>query len=137
MNDLPFEERYQDVLQNMEFGIIQVYREHPEMTDWEALVAIEALLRTYRAEKKGRQIAEPSLDPLAEQIYGIVEAMCQWRLGRETLLDQEGNPVVIPMEPVTLDEIIACLKRVRKSINLWTREGGRRGYLTRVSQFVP
>lgn len=41
------------------------------------------------------------------------------------------------MEPVALDEIIACLKRVRKSINLWTREGGRRRYLTFVSQFVP
>ena len=43
----PFEERYQDVLQNIEFGITQVYRNHPEMTDWEALAAIEALLRAY------------------------------------------------------------------------------------------
>ena len=39
-------------------------------------------------------------------------------------------------EPVTRDEIIACLKRVRKSIHLWTREGGRQGYLTFVSRFI-
>lgn len=36
MNDLPFEKRYEDVLQNIEFGIIRVFRDNPEMTDWEA-----------------------------------------------------------------------------------------------------
>ena len=40
------------------------------------------------------------------------------------------------VESISLDEIVACLKRVRKSINRWTRTGGRQGYLTFVSQFV-
>jgi hypothetical protein len=133
---LPFEERYEDVLQNIEFGIVRVYHDHPEMTDWEALSAIEALLRTYQTEAKGRQAASLSLNPLAEEVYDLVETMCEWRLGREKLYDKEGEPAEIPVEPVTLDEIIACLKRVRKSINHWSREGGRRGYLTFVSQFI-
>lgn len=132
-----FEERYEDVLQNIEFGIIRVYHGHPEMTDWEALTAIEALLRTYRAEAKGRQAAPPSLDPLADEVYDSVEAMCEWRLGREMLFShEEGEPVEFPVEPITLDELMACLKRVRKSIKFWGREGGRQGYLTFVSQFV-
>lgn len=132
-----FEERYEDVLQNIEFGIIQVYHNHPEMTDWEALAAIEALLRTYRAEAKGRQAAPPSLNPLAEEVYDLVETMCEWRLGREMPFSaKEGEPMEFPVEPITLDELIACLKRVRKSIKFWSREGGRQGYLTFVSQFV-
>jgi len=136
-SSLPFEERYQDVLQNIEFAIIQVYRDHPEMTDWEALAAIEALLRKYRAEVRGRQAKPPSLAPLADEVYEFVKTMCEWRLGRETLFaDKEGTPLNLPIEPITLDELIACLKRVRKSINLWTREGGRQGYLTFVSQFI-
>ena len=134
---LPFEERYQDILQNIEFGIVRVYHDHPEMTDWEARTAIEALLRTYQAEAKGRQAPSPSLDPLAEEVYDFVEGMCEWRLGREKpFSDKEGKPMEFPVEPITLHELIACLKRVRKSINRWSREGGRRGYLTFVSQFV-
>jgi len=134
---LPLEERYQDILQNIEFGIVRVYHDHPEMTDWEARTAIEALLRTYQAEAKGRQAPSPSLDPLAEEVYDFVEGMCEWRLGREKpFSDKEGKPMEFPVEPITLHELIACLKRVRKSINRWSREGGRRGYLTFVSQFV-
>jgi len=134
---LPFEERYQDVLQNIEFGVTQVYRNHPEMTDWEALAAIEALLRTYRAEAKGRQVAPPSLDPLAGEVYDFVESMCEWRLGREMPFSKKGGELMdLPVGSITLDEIMACLKRVRKSINRWNRRGGRQGYLTFVSQFV-
>jgi len=136
-SSLPFEERYEDVLQNLEFGIVQVYHNHPEMTDWEALAAIEALLRTYRAEAKGRQASPPSLNPLAEEVYDLVETMCEWRLGREMpFSNKEGEPMELPLEPITLDELIACLKRIRKSINFWNREGGRQGYLTFVSQFI-
>ena len=40
-------------------------------------------------------------------------------------------------EPVPVVEIVSCLKRVRKSINRWSREAGRQGYLTFVSQFIP
>ncbi len=137
MSRLPFEERYEDVLQNIEFGIIQVYSEHPEMTNWEVLAAVEALLRIYRAEAKGRQATSPSLAPLAQEVYDSVKMMCEWRLGREmTFLDEEGEPVELSPEPITLDELVACLKRVRKSINFWNREGGRQGYLTFVSRFI-
>lgn len=132
-----FEERYEDILQNIEFGIVQVYRNHPEMTDWQALDAIEALLRKYRAEVKGRQTSRPSLDLLAGQTYDLVETMCEWRLGREvSFTDKEGEPLDLSPEPVTLDEIVACLKRVRKSINRWRRIGGRQGYLTFVEQYI-
>jgi hypothetical protein len=134
---MTFEEQYEDVLQNIEFGIIRVYREHPEMTDWEASIAVEALIRVYNAEVKGRQIKAPSLPPLAQQVYESAGAMCELRLGRETLLDEEDGPVDLDMPSLSLDEIIACLKRVRKSINLWSRERGRQGYLTYLSQFIP
>ena len=138
MSELPFEERYEDILQNIEFGIVQVYREHPEMTNWDVLAAVEALLRTYRAEAKGRQPAPPSLAPLAQEVYDSVKVMCEWRLGREMpFLSEEGEPVELSPEPITLDELGACLKRVRKSINFWNREGGRQGYLTFVSRFIP
>jgi len=132
-----FEQQYEDILQNIEFGIVQVYREHPDMTDWDALNAVENLIRLYNAEVKGRQPALPSLDSLAQSVYESVKMMCEWRLGRETpFRDDEGAPVETVLDPITLDEMIDCLKRVRKSINRWHREGGLQGYLTFVSEFI-
>jgi len=130
------EEQCEDVLQNIEFGIVQVYRDHPHMTDWQALNAIEALLRAYQAEAKGIQPPPRPQDPLAQEVYGSVAAMCEWRLGRGTLWDKEGKPMETGPQPITLDEMVACLKRIRKSINRWTQRGGRQGYLSFVSQFI-
>lgn len=36
----PFEEKYQDVLHNIETALVQSYREQDEMADWEALTAV-------------------------------------------------------------------------------------------------
>jgi len=138
MNELPLEEQYEDVLQNIEFGIVQVYREHPKMTNWDALAAVEALISVYRAEEKGRQAEPPALAPLAQKAYEMAKMMCEWRLGREMPFQDEEGKVAedLSPKPITLNEIIACLKRIRKSINFWTKQGGRQGYLTFVSQFV-
>lgn len=132
-----FEERYMDILQNIEFGIVCVYDENPQMEDWQALAAIEALLAAYQAEDKGRQHRPPTLDALSEQVYTSVRAMCEWRLGRNILREEDGTPSDFQPSPITLKEMIDCLKRVRKSINHWTRAGGRQGYLTFVQQYFP
>jgi len=132
-----FEERYEDVLQNIEFGIVQVYRDHPEMTDWQALDAVEAVLRKYQAETRGRQARLPTLDLVAEEARDRVETMCEWRLGRAApFMDEEEQRLEISPEPISLDEIIACLKRIRKSIKYWKRQGGQQGYLTFVEPFI-
>ena len=137
MDDQTFEERYLDVLQNLEFGIIQVARRHPKMSDWEALAAVEALMQVYRAEATGREARLPELDPLAEETYGIVESMCEWRLGRGQFVDNEGEPMELPVEPITAEEMYKCLKRIRDSIRKWTKRAGRQGYLRYIDQFFP
>ncbi len=34
------------------------------------------------------------------------------------------------------EEMIACLHRILRSIELWQKEGGRRGYYNFVNQFI-
>ena len=41
-----------------------------------------------------------------------------------------------PSAPISPEEAVLCLKRIRKSIARWTKVGGRQGYLTFVSQYV-
>ena len=127
------EDQYLDVLQNIETGIVGVYLDHAELTDAEALKAVEALIRAYQAEAK--QTAPPPLHlpPLATAVFESVKAMCEWRLGRQPLLGHGQSP---DLPAKTLDEMVACLKRIRRSIERWDKRGGNRGYLDFVKQYV-
>ena len=140
-----FEEEYLDVLQNIEFGIISVYRQHPEMVDWDALKAIEILIREYQAEETGRSVPDVDLKSLPRQVYDSVKAMCEWRLGGSQIQKEEKKlffklrstkSADLPIEPKTMEEIILCLKRIRKSIERWNKRRGRQGYLDFISDFV-
>jgi hypothetical protein len=64
--------------------------------------------------------------------------MCEWRLGRESLAtkDLDAKTKIPDPEAISIDEVIACLKRIRKSIKRWGRVGGRQGYLQYIDQFV-
>jgi len=131
------EEEYEDVLQNIEFAIMGVYREYPELVDSEVEKAVNALILAYQAEMKQRTPSPVSLTPLGQQVYVRVQSMCEWRLGRgEAFVAEDGARLPKP-EPLSLDAMIACLKRVRKSVHTWTRREGRQGYLRFVEEFFP
>ncbi len=129
-----FEEEYQDVLQNIESAIVGVYRDHPDLADFQVDQALEALGRSYQREKTGGTGAPPK-SALAQEVYRAVKVMCDWRLGRENVVDEEGQPMGVP-EPLSVDEIQACLKRLRKSIETWSKHGGTQGYLNYIRQFI-
>src|SRR5262245_44389628 len=133
----PFEEQYEDVLQNIEFAIVSTYRERPEeISDWSVEAALDALLRAYGAEQTARSIPAARLSEAEQQIYDRVRSMCEWRLGRAQLSVGAGQPALPKMQPKTPAEILACLKRVRTSVKRWHKSGGRRGYLDFVSQYI-
>ena len=132
------EDEYLDVLQNIESGILSVYRNNKQMLDYDAEAVVNALIRDYGAEKKSGQPVQTMLnDDLKRDTYTIVRAMCEWRLGRSELV-QDGKEVeLVEEEGLTLDEMILCLKRIRKSVQHWTKHEGRQGYLNFVNAFVP
>jgi hypothetical protein len=131
-----FEDKYLDVLHNIETALVHAYEEHAEMTDWETRDAVKALMRAYKAELNKRVAPPLNLKPLVQSAYDDVKMICDWQLGRATLLTEDGKiPAELP-SPKTLDEIIACLQRILRSIELWQKEGGRRGYYKFVSQFL-
>jgi hypothetical protein len=125
----PFEEKYQDVLQNIEMGIVTVYRDHRELTDYQVDSALEALGRTYL-----RNTPILPKNELAKAVYQAMKSMCDWRLGGEAVVDEEDQPM--NMDPLSVDEILACLKRLRKSVSMWNKQGGTRGYLDYISNFM-
>ncbi len=132
----PVEEQYLDVLQNIEFGIVAVYRARAEMSDYAVMRVLEALIDGYTAEKIGRSPRDFRLSDVERVLLGTVRSICEWRLGRRNPPDSLFRIPDIGPEPKGVDEIILCLKRVIKSAKRWDKEGGRQGYLNFITRFV-
>jgi hypothetical protein len=129
-------EEYMDVLQNIEFALVGAYDRNPMLTDTGTMYVIETLIKVYSGELRGREVALPQFKPEEQDAYDAAKAMCDLRLGRNSMEDKKGEKVNIDGEPLTLEEIVACLKRILKSINTWYKRGGRRGYYEFVRQFI-
>jgi hypothetical protein len=126
-------EKNYDLLQNIEFSIIQVYREDPSLLDIDAKDAIDALVRHYHLLEEQKIPSEPRLAERPLRVFQSVQTVCEWRLGR-TALGDETTP---PDDAVSLSELVASLRQIQKSIPLWTKQGGRKGYLDFVSHYLP
>lgn len=123
-----------DLLQNIESGIIDVYRADPSLLDVDAKDAIDALARHYHSEEEQRTPSPARLSNPAQNVFLAVHALCEWRLGR--LEFAHGEPTE-SSAVVTLPELVKALREIQKSIPRWTKQGGRKGYLDFVGQFLP
>lgn len=126
------EERYSDVLQNIESVIVGIFKNNPKLTDRQVITAMDSLISNYEREKRNRPLTAPELSGQAGVVFEGCFQVCEWRLGRESL-EYSGSNVV---ETLSASEIYACLKRLRKSMRLWHKRDGKQGYLTYVSQFI-
>lgn len=130
------EEEYRDVLQNIEFAIVSVHQRLPMLVDFDVEAALNALIAHYQARAIGREARTARLNERAQQVYEMMEAMCEWRMGNDALVSEDMRKRGPKLASVSVDVIIACLKRIRKSVQRWNKEGGRQGYLTFVERFV-
>lgn len=130
-----FEEEYQDILQNIEFAIVSVARENPALVDYDVETTLDNLIRHYSAQAQARAVTLRPLNEERQAIFERVQAMCEWRLGH-TEFTTDREETLPAMEPCSVEEIVACLKRIRKSVQRWTKRGGRQGYLTFVDGFI-
>jgi hypothetical protein len=126
------EEEYMDVLQNMELAITTEYRRDPSLLDIYVLDAMNALIRQYDLEEQNRTPPKTRLNERSQRLFDGVRQMCEWRLGRS----EAPVPGVEVGDPLNTKVILACLKRMRSSIDFWTKREGRQGYLKFVADYV-
>jgi len=130
---MKFAEENLDILQNLEFAVVEVWRAHPEMTDYTAQRAYEEARKFYRAEQRGNPPQPPALTGLDATAFEAVKAMCEFRLGRSVGPPSEPE---IPVSPIPVAKLIACLQELAKSVERHTRSGGRQGYLKFIDAFL-
>jgi hypothetical protein len=133
------EEKYTDVLQNIEASIVSVYEAQPALLDLEVRDALDALIRRYKWEQEARGTPKARLFGRSPRVFDQVARICEWRLGRGTLNpgESDGSEAALPAsDSLSVAEVLLCLQRIRSSVQLWNKEGGRQGYLRYVSQFL-
>jgi hypothetical protein len=128
------EDEYFDVLQNIEAVIVDEFQQDRSILDLDARDAVNALARHYEAESESRSASGAPLSDRARRIFEAVRPICEWRLGRAPGLFEA--PVELDA-PLTAAELVLCLKRIRKSIDFWNKQGGRQGYLEYVLEYLP
>jgi hypothetical protein len=126
-----FIEKNLDVLQNIEFAIIRVYRADGSLLDIDVKDAIDALVRHYHAEEDQRRPPVVRCGERARRVFESVQTMCEWRLGRAPVPGETTTERGIP-----LGDVVASLREIQKSIPRWSRQGGRQGYLQFASQYI-
>ena len=134
---MKIEEEYMDVLQNIESVVAALYRDHDEMSDYDAMRTYEALIDWYRGENIGRKPRlVGGLSDLERTLFDSILEICEWRLGRTDIrANGSGSPHDRP-NPITVDILILCLKKLLKSAKTWNKRGGRQGYLQFMSGYL-
>ena len=128
-----FEDKHLDVLQNIEFGIMEVYRAEPALIDADVQDAVDALVRHYHAEEEQRQPPPPRLADRSRHVFESVQPMCEWRLGKKPAPGED--PVLA--SPIAVSDMVGCLRQIQRSIRRWNGVSGRRGYLEFISNYFP
>ena len=120
------EEQFEDTLKDIEAGIIQIFRRDRGMTDYVVARALEAAANHYKALVRGHPPKPVSLSGADLAVFEAVQQTCERWLRGQT-----------DRAPLTAEDLLQCVRRLQKSVNFWTREGGRQGYLTYVGSFLP
>ncbi|MDO9303119.1 MAG: hypothetical protein Q7T89_17150 [Anaerolineales bacterium] len=133
----PIEDRYFDVLHNIESAIVSVYRVNPDLSDYEVDKALAVLCDSYRAGEQVKPYLLPAMNKNTDAVYAVTQRICDWRLGRDVKFETESGKSLPEVPPISVDEILVCLKRIRKSVAKWSKRGGRQGYLFFIADFIP
>jgi hypothetical protein len=119
----------EDVLKTIETAVIYLARQHSEMNNYPVLRAYEAAVAHYHDVSRQRTPKEVSLTALDALTYNAVHEACEERLGKP-VSREPGSSLL------TLEDLVTCLRMLRKSVDFWTKHGGRTGYLDHVSAFI-
>ena len=129
---MSYSEKNLDVLQNLEFAIVEVWRAHPEMTDFTAQNAYETACQLYRAEQRGHTPKTVVLTGLDAIAFEAVKQICEARLGRSSEFLKN-----VPIEPIPVETLVDCLRTLSRSVERHTKISGRQGYLGFIDKFLP
>jgi len=91
--------------------------------------------RRFAAEAQGRTFKPRAGDERVHQLFTGLCGASEMLLGRESpdIHDRRTES----FDPISIDTLVQCLKQLERSVKLWSEQGGRKGYLSYIRQFLP
>jgi hypothetical protein len=124
---MEFEQTYYDVLRAIENAINTVYAQHNDLTDRSVDKALTGVERIYQAQQNSRKAPKLKLNGQEQRLFDHIQQACKWHLGQDPQLQPETTR--------TVDEIIACLRRIRRSVSQMEGQG-RQAYVQFLANFL-
>lgn len=136
------EDRHPDILQNIEFAIVDVYRADSDLRDNDVIKALDALISYTQRRAMGREPAPHDLPQPSEAVFDAVVSILDFRSRLDEENEEQETQKRRPsfsraLRKTTKEDIyLACLRKIHKSAKRWNRERGERGYLDFVSNYI-
>jgi hypothetical protein len=135
----PYEENT-DLFQNVELAVYSTALHAESMNDLDVKEAMNALLRAYTFEQRGKSYRPPKLAGLQLELYEHMRAVCEWRLGRAgdaglEFVHDHGSFIRSNPDASTVEQIVRVLRRLLDSVQTWTKAEGSNGYLQYLREF--
>jgi hypothetical protein len=128
---MPLTDEFEDVLKQVELAVIGHWDKYPDLNNYNVAMAYEAAITYYKAVASGQTAKPHNLRGLDASGFEKIQAACEARLNHP-INDREAKSALL-----TPEDLVACLRRLRKSVEFWTKQSGRQGYLEHVAQFLP
>lgn len=119
------EDIYFDQLFELEQSIIEVFRKTPDLIDLEVLSALDATIMNYKNFKRGFSQKSFNSTEIIQSVYENIETICK------ELISSETN-----VKEISIDELLWCLRRIKKSLKMWNKNMGRQGYLNFIDEHI-
>lgn len=116
------QEKFEKELKALESSIVEVFRSEPHLLDSQVARAIESMVALFKSKVKGKPAQPVRLEGLDLHVFSALK----------TAIDA----ISTANSELTDDDVLQCLKVIEKSIPKWTKQLGRQGYLSFVSQYV-
>ncbi|MEZ4632298.1 MAG: hypothetical protein R2880_16575 [Deinococcales bacterium] len=118
-----------DKFELIESTVIKVFKQDPDLIDMEMLAAYEALSRLYRAKAQAKNLSsKPRLNEKSQKLYQVIAQAIDQKLATFA----EGDERYLEESKI----FASCLRRLEKSVKMWTRKHGRQGYLKFICGFI-
>ncbi|MDQ7027489.1 MAG: hypothetical protein Q9P44_18250 [Anaerolineae bacterium] len=124
---MKFEDQYFGVLRAIEEAIHASDEQVPELADFNVAKVLDGLIRLYTAEERAKRDPKLNFSSRESNLAERVKQICELHLGRDA-------DVPIGAAAITITEMIACLKRIRRSVSQMGGKG-RRSYLEFLTEF--
>ena len=126
------EEKYEDVLQNIEFAVVSFDRKSNILTDEHCLKAYDLLKKKYTGELRGWKSENAVIeDPIVTELVNEIIPYSDLRLGKVSIQEQD-----VIFKSVDHPAIIKCFEKLSKSVNKWKKGKNSRRYIEFVSNFI-